>query len=211
MSHQLIEIQYFGCICFYVEAIKNKYLILEQCETYQKMSFRNRCQILGPDKVINLTVPLVGGRDQKALISEVCIDNSQAWQTQQWRTLESCYNKSPFFLHYRDGLHALLFKKYETLWELNEATLHWVFSKLKVSAEVGYTSKFEKQPPGDCIDLRNQFLPSSRKSFGLTAYQQVFERPFETNLSILDLLFNLGPQSKGYLSANQVNVHVLPK
>ena len=201
MKGQLIEIQYFGCICFYFEAIKNKYLILERCETYQKMSFRNRCQILGPDKVINLTVPLLGGRDQKALISEVRIDNSQAWQTQHWRTLESCYNKSPFFLHYRDGLQGLLFKKYETLWELNEAALHWVFSKLKVSAQVSHTSKFEKQPPNDCIDLRNQFLPSNRKSFGLTAYQQVFERPFETNLSILDLLFNLGPQSTGYLSS----------
>jgi len=201
--NQLIEIQYFGCICFYVQLIKKKYLILEQFETYQKMSFRNRCQIAGPLKVIDLTVPLLGGRDQKEFTRNVRIDNGQQWQVQHWRTLESCYNKSAFFLHYKEELKQLLFSPYETLWVLNEATIKWILQKLKTQVSIIYTSEFKKQAVQDCLDLRNQFLPANRKAQSLKPYQQVFENPFEPNLSILDLLFNIGPQSTQYLLEQQ--------
>lgn len=203
---QLIEIQYFGCICYYINLIKGKYLVLEQFETYQKMSFRNRCQILGADKVIDLSVPLLGGRDQKRLIREVEIDHSGNWQKQHWRTIESCYNKSPFFLHYRDGLEALLFKTYKSLWELNEASIRWVIARLKTPVEITCTTQFEKQPDGDWSDLRNHFLPANRALYRLSSYMQVFDRPFETNLCILDLLFNLGPQSAGYLLKQEMDI-----
>ena len=197
--NQLIEIQYFGCICYYISVIKRKYIILEQFETYQKMSYRNRCQVLGPVKVLDLTVPLLGGRDQKSAIIDIRIDNQQRWQMQHWRTLESCYNKSAFFLHYRADLQNLLFASYESLWQLNVATISWVLKKLKASVAITYTESYEKWPAGDCADFRNKFLPANRKQYELSAYQQVFEKPFETNLSILDLLFNLGPQALPYL------------
>src|SRR5688572_18757848 len=114
---QLIEIQYFGCICFYIDLIRSKYLILEQYESFQKMSYRNRCQVFGPEKVLDLSVPLVGGRDQKAQTRIIKIDNQQHWQTTQWRTLESCYNRSAYFMHYKDELKTLLFTNHEYLWE----------------------------------------------------------------------------------------------
>jgi hypothetical protein len=209
MTCQLIEIQYLGCICKYIGAVASKYLVLEQFESYQKMSYRNRCQVLGPLKVTDLTVPLIGGRDQKRLIRETKLDNSQQWQRQHWRTLESCYNKSPFFLHYRDGLEAVLFKTYETLWELNEATICWTIGALKTDIQIGYTNKFEKQVADNRNDVRNKFLPSNRTACRIQPYQQVFERQFETNLCIIDLLFNLGPQSKDYLLRQTQRVDAL--
>lgn len=200
MSKQIIEIQYFGCISYYIEAIRSKHLFLEQFETYQKMSFRNRCQVLGAGKVLDLTVPLLGGRDQKAFITDIRIDNAQAWQKQHWVTLESCYNKSPFFLYYKESLRSLLFAPYETLWELNAATIKWVIAKLKAGIKVESTSSFAKNVSLEFVDLRGRFVPSNRKSTLLTPYQQVFEKPFESNLCILDLLFNLGPGSHAYLA-----------
>ena len=98
--NQLIEIQYFGCIISFVPAYREKHVVFEQYESYQKMSFRNRCQVLGAGKLINLSVPLLGGRDQKTAITQIKIDYGQDWATQHWRTLESCYNKSPFFIYY---------------------------------------------------------------------------------------------------------------
>lgn len=164
------------------------------------MSYRNRCQVLGAKGVLNLSVPLSGGRDQKRMTSEVKIDYSGNWQLQHWRTLESCYNKSPFFFYYRDSLKELLSTNYKNLWELDLATLHWTLDRLKARVTIAVTEKFEKTPAAEITDLRNRFLPQGRQQRIFEIYQQVFDLPFETDLCILDLLFNLGPQSPAYLA-----------
>lgn len=196
---QLVEIQYFGCIALYVSFIKSKHTVFEQYESFQKMSYRNRCQVLGAGKVLDLTVPLIGGRDQKAFTKDIRIDNGYHWQVQHWRTLESCYNKSPFFFYYRDSLEALLFQSFERLWDLDLATINWVVEKLKFEIRVEFSGSFKRQVEGDTMDYRNRFKPSNRKRNNFSLYQQVFDNGFETNLCILDLLFNLGPASLEYL------------
>jgi hypothetical protein len=203
---QLIEIQYFGCIVGFISANKYKHVIFEQYETYQKMSFRNRCQVLGAGKVINLSVPLLGGRDQKSLITQIEIDYSQDWPTQHWRTLESCYNKSPFFMHYAPSLREVLFTRHATLWDLDMASFNWANGKLGNPVELAFSDEFQKEVPRAIVDCRNRFLPANRQQFRLEPYQQVFGQVFEINLSILDLLFNLGPQSKDYLQRQSVHL-----
>jgi hypothetical protein len=203
---QLIESQYFGCICFYSNLIGSKYLILEQYESFQKMSYRNRCQVLGPDKVLDLSVPLVGGRDQKAQIHTIKIENHQHWQTIQWRTLESCYNRSAYFLHYKDELKTLLFTRYEYLWHLNLATISWVLKKLKVDIEISFTQSFQKAVTGEILDNRNCFRPSNRMMQQMEPYQQVYNQTFQPNLCILDLLFNEGPAAKTYLENQYIKL-----
>jgi hypothetical protein len=187
-------------------AYKQKYVVFEQYESYQKMSFRNRCQVLGAGKLINLSVPLLGGRDQKTAITKIEIDYGQDWPTQHWRTLESCYNKSPFFLYYSDSLRELLTSRYPTLWDLDLASFNWVNAKLGNSMKAGFSERFEKQTGEGTIDYRNRLLPANRETFTLEPYQQVFGSSFQTNLSVLDLLFNLGPQSREYLMRQMVEL-----
>ena len=190
---------YFGCISSFSVLHNSDTVELERHETFQKMSFRNRCQILGAGKAINLSVPVLGGRDQKSFTKDIQIDNTQNWQVQHWRTLESCYNKSAFFLHYAGGLRQIIFGGHQLLWELDEAALRWTMQHLRWKGVITYSKEFNTQLPAGVGDCRNRFLPSNRSHFQLPRYQQVFGEGFESNLSILDLLFNLGPQAAGYL------------
>ena len=85
----ITDIQYFPSIIFYKNSYKFTHIVIEQCETWQKMSFRNRSQIAGAEGVIDLSIPLVNGRDQKALIRDVRIADSLPWQAQHWKTIVS--------------------------------------------------------------------------------------------------------------------------
>lgn len=201
--NQLIEYQYFGPVISFVMASRCSNIILEQCEHWQKMSFRNRCQILTANGVVNLTVPVVGGRNQRGPTAGVAIDYGQPWQQQHWRSLESAYNNSPFFSHYADGLKPIVFTPFEQLVSLNQATLAWILLALKWPHQILQTTTFERTATANTPDCRGRFLPSNRLGVPLQPYQQVFEKPFEANLSILDLLFNLGPLAGLYLAQNQ--------
>jgi hypothetical protein len=87
----IIDIQYFPSIILYKSLYKFSNIVFDQYETYQKMGFRNRCQIAGAQGVVNLSVPLVQGRDQKTLVRDVRISYRQPWAAQHWKTIVSCY------------------------------------------------------------------------------------------------------------------------
>lgn len=198
---QLIELQYFGPIISFIKIYKDSYLMIEQYDNWQKRSFRNRCQILSAQKMIDLSVPVMGGREVRLPTREVLIDNRQPWNLMHWRTLETCYNNSPFFFHYAPALHELLFKPQTRLFDLNLELLKWVLEKLKWTGNLAFTDSYQLKPEPVINDLRHSFLPANRTDFPLKPYQQVFS-PFQPNLSILDLLFNLGPQAGNYLKEN---------
>lgn len=200
--NQLIEYQYFGPAISYVVANRCTNIVLEQYEHWQKMSFRNRCQILGANGVINLTVPVVGGRNQRGATVAVTIDYSQPWQLLHWRSLESAYNRSPFFLHYAPGLKPIIFSQFTYLHQLDAAALQWALDALKWPHQVLKSSQFDLKVPPNLHDCRGAFTPANRLNFSFLPYQQVFAKPFEANLSILDLIFNLGPQAASYCAEN---------
>src|SRR5580658_7890826 len=108
----LTEYQYFPAISLYSALNKNTNVIFEQYEHYQKMSFRNRCIISGANGRIHLSVPLAFGREQKTLTREVKILASSDWQKSHWKTIVSCYNRSPWFEFYRNELEALYKKQF---------------------------------------------------------------------------------------------------
>ena len=181
----IVENQYFGCIEYYLSLYKYSNIKIEQCESWQKMSFRNRCVILGANGLINLTIPLENGRDQKCLLRDVKINNQDEWQKQHWRSIFSSYGKSPFFEFYSDWLEIFYQKKFIYLFDLNLEILFWLKQSLKISGNIELTDTFENSYPDNFSDCRNEWLPKNFQSNTFhVKYSQVFEGKwkFQNNL-----------------------------
>ncbi len=203
MTYLLIENQLFPCIDCFKMLVKNPNLILEQYENYQKMSFRNRYVIFGANGLIQLSIPIVGGRNQKQLSKDVQIDYTEKWPLKHWRAITSSYNKSPYFEFYEESLKKVLFSGKKNLSEFNLTVLHWCLNQLKLEVEILFTIEYKKEC-NNCEDYRNFFLPKNFQnieSYKYLKYPQVFENRFgfQPNLSVLDLLFAEGLNAKNLL------------
>lgn len=157
----IIDNQYFGTINYYKVLFQFSDIKIEQYESYQKMSFRNRCMVAGSNGVVVLSVPLEKGRGQRELVKDVRISYSGNWRVQHWRTIESCYSRAPFFEFYRDGVSDLLQKEETFLLDLNLQILSWLKKVLKFSAVINRTTDYVKTAPEGVTDLRNRFLPKN--------------------------------------------------
>jgi len=202
----LIDNQYFPNIDYIKILFKNTYIIFSAFEAYQKMSFRNRCVVAGSNGLINLSVPVENGRNQKAPFKDVRISYRDGWQKQQWVTLLSCYNKSAFFEFYRDGLEKFFTDRVDFLFDLDLSILLWLKKILQFKAEIVVQEGPDAPlPTGDITDYRNRWMPKNYTQAGLNTfthnYYQVFEERigFKQNLSILDILFNEGPNARNLL------------
>ena len=190
----ITECQYFPNITYYKYIGRSSHCILEQYERYQKMSFRNRCRISGGNGTIDLSIPLVEGRNQKTIMKDVRIANREPWQSRHLKTFTSSYNHSPWFEFYRDELQSLYGQKFEYLLEWNRACLEWTFQKLSIDIPISLTEEYVPIYDQDnWVDLRNRFMPKDiHQPIGEPViYRQVFQDRlgFIPNLSIIDLLF----------------------
>lgn len=187
----LPSIGYFQLLC------RHKKAVVEQWETYPKQTLRNRTYILTANGVQLLSVPVVRPNGNHTLTHDIHISYSEAWQVQHWRAIVSAYNASPYFLYYRDALESILMQRHERLIELNEALIYLVLKWLKQDIRLQYSEQFILPDHRD-HDFRYtpENIPYKEKK-----YYQVFDTkyPFQPNLSILDLLFNMGPEAIDYL------------
>jgi hypothetical protein len=193
------DLQYFPSVIFYKISYLESHIVFDQYEYYQKMSFRNRALIAGANGIIILSVPLEEGRDQKRIMKEVRIANREKWQSQHWKSIQSAYNRSPWFEYYRDELSALYQKTFEFLLDWNLACFEWSLQKMELDLNFGLNDSYQPQyDPAVYIDWRNKILPKNYRQFGAVKYRQVFEEKlgFLPNLSILDLLFCEGKGAK---------------
>jgi hypothetical protein len=163
----IFESQYFAPVIFYKISYNFSNIVFEQCETYQKMSFRNRCQIAGARGVLDLSIPLVGGRSQKGLMRDVRIAADRTWQGQHWKTIVSCYSRSPWFDHYRDGLESLYGKPADFLLDWNQQCLEWSLGILGMRPAIGRTETYrENYGPEEAADWRGRLMPRDREKWG---------------------------------------------
>ena len=180
-------------------------IYIEACENYQKQSYRNRCHFYAADGIQSLSFPIVHeGNTHKRPISEVKIDYSTPWILQHKRAIVSAYRTSAYFEYYQDELFAILDSKPERLIDLNTKLLEFFLEKTGIKAEIRMTESYGGSE--DCEDLREAIHPKrpddTLKNLKLEKpYFQVFaeKHGFIPNLSIMDLLFNEGPESIIYL------------
>lgn len=186
----------FGNILWYTLYLRDDSVVIENHENYLKQTYRNRYEILGPNGKLPLSLPIKGIGIEKVPYSEVKMDGS-SWEQIHIRSLNTAYNSSPFFEHYKDDLFALFENHQNRLFEFNLAAHRLICTWLGEPKESVFTSRFEKQPEND---WRAKFKPS-KQSFDHEGYDQVFSEKmaFTPNLSVLDVIFNLGPESRIYL------------
>ncbi len=192
-------------------------IYIEACENYQKQSYRNRCRFYAADGVQALSYPIIHeGGTHKLPISEIKIDWSTPWLQQHERAIVSAYRTSAYFEYYQDELFAILESRPERLLDLNTKLLKFFIEKTGLAVDLRMTSEFSHEgtqtgPDGTllaCDDLRETIHPKRPNTILQDMklekpYFQVFSRKhgFQSDLSIMDLLFNEGPDSILYLKS----------
>ncbi len=179
---------------------------IEACENYQKQSWRNRCRILAADGPAYLNFPIVHEGSHELPITKIKVDYSTPWVLKTKRAIASAYESSAYFDYYKDELFSILGSRPETLFELDLLIIKYFLSKTGIAADIRLTETF--QPLSGVEDYREILHPKRPntvlKDLGLEKpYFQVFARKygFISDLSIMDLLFNEGPDSILYLKA----------
>jgi hypothetical protein len=175
--------------------------MLERHEHYNKQSYRNRCTIYTANGLLDLVVPVARNKKPKIQITEVEIAYDTLWQKQHFKAIESAYRRSPFYEYYIDDLMIFFTCRHHYLYDFNMQIMYKICSLIKISPHIQESSEFVKSGEG-ITDLRNSIHPKITCTADLPSYTQVFTDKFgyQSNLSILDLLFNAGPDAKKYLS-----------
>ena len=207
MSTALLQTTYFGPIQWYQKLYRYDQTLIEQHDSYQKQTYRNRCVIATANGLQALTVPVehdtLNIKNEILKVKDLRISDHNNWRRIHWNALQSAYNESPFFDYYADDIRLFFEKKYEFLVDFNEAIRQTVCNLLDIHPQVSYTTDFSRQP-SDIDDYReviNAKHPQADADFQPRRYWQVFEgkHGFQSNLSILDLLFNMGNEAVFYL------------
>lgn len=203
----LLSTAYFAPIQYYSEFLKADKVYIEQFENFIKQTYRNRCVVMGGNGPIQLIVPVVKGRGPKILIKNLKISYDTDWQRNHWRTIFSAFNSSPFFEYYKDDIQSFFETKHQFLLDFNMKIHETICELLEIENVTILTDDFEKVPEGTA-NFRESISPKIKvqtdSHFQPAKYTQVFSDKlgFEPNLSILDLLFNEGPNSYSVLDGS---------
>lgn len=197
----LLTSAYLAPIQYYTKLLAYPQATVEQFDHYIKQSYRNRCVILGAGGPLSLTIPISTDHDKSHTpMNEVRLSEHGRWRHLHWEALVSAYERSPYFEYYADYFHPFYEEgRFELLIDFNEAMQQLVCQLLGIEAKTQFSDLYEKNPE-DADDFREKIHPkrdwSSDLNFSPTTYFQVFGQTygFCPNLSIVDLLFNQGPE-----------------
>ena len=219
MTTALLQTTYFGPVQWYQKLYHYDHCLIEQYDSYQKQTYRNRCVIATANGLQALTVPVEHHANSQMLIAnssqvkDLRISDHNQWRKVHWNALQSAYSESPFFEYYVDDIRPFFEHKYDFLIDFNEAIRQKICELIDIHPHVEYTTEYVK-PTANCqlstvnCQLVKDFRevihtkhPQPDADFEAKPYWQVFQHRygFQPNLSILDLLFCMGPESVFYL------------
>jgi hypothetical protein len=197
----LLPTAYLPPVSYISACIRAKQVMIEKQESYHKQTIRNHCNIYGPNGRQTLSIPVIRINGNHTLTKDIRISDSIPWQRLHWRSIETAYNNSPFFLYYRDVFEKVYQTHYDLLLDLNTELMMVIFKILRTKVEVLFTEKFERSVENR-IDYRelSKIKPTTSTSH-FPPYTQVFslKHGFIPDLSIIDVIFNLGPESFDFL------------
>lgn len=199
----LLTTAYLAPVSYYTVLANAVNVLFENFDSYEKQTYRNRCQIATANGVMALSIPIEKSNSEKVLTKDIRISTHNNWQNQHWRAIESAYNSSPFFEFYMDDFLPFYTKEWTFLWDFNFEIQAKVLELLDCKIKMQPTTEYKKTVDDDVIDLRNSFKPKLLNTIIETKpYYQVFAQRFgfQKDLSVIDLLFNMGNESQLILS-----------
>jgi hypothetical protein len=192
---------YLPPVAYFAQLNKHKTdILIDKEEHFIKQTYRNRAHIYSPDGILALTVPVVKGAKVHTKVKDVKISYDFNWQRMHWMGLQNCYRRSAYFEFYEDSLAPFYQMRYDNLFDYNLEQLKLIIKLLKIKTEFKFTEDYEVSYP-ERVDLRLSLDPKKNTPIDQKPYFQLFEERhgFLNNLSIVDLLFNQGPQAVNYL------------
>ena len=200
----ILSTAYFPPIQYFSKLLNYDIVMIEQYENYTKQSYRNRFEILSPNGKQTLSIPIEKISGKKQTIKDVKIDYSNDWQSIHYKSIETAYFSSPFFEYYIDAFMKFFEKKTIYLFDHNIEIIQTLLNELQISKSLIYSESYRSEY--NFNDFRNTIHPKKKLTFdnsGFKAvqYTQVFYNKFKfiPNLSVLDLLFNEGPNTENIL------------
>lgn len=201
----LIELHLLPSLEYFCALQPLRQVIVEKHEHFVKQTYRNRYYILTAQGIFPLTVPVVHS-SQKQSMDKTAIDYSQKWQNNHWRTIESAYRNAPFFEFYEQELRTILYQKHDSLFNLNYQSLSFCLRALGLSVSLSASVTYADSAESNTVNLRDQITAKKpyldRTFYQPVPYYQVFGSAFAANLSAIDLLFCMGPQSLQIIRAS---------
>ncbi len=199
----VVELMCFPPIALFL-LWRERMLIVDRHEHYQKRSFRNRYEILTGQGRYTLSIPLRKGKHQGQRITEVRIAYDRPWIHKHLHTIRSAYGRAPYFEIYFPTLEQLYRSCPSHLFEWNLNALRWCMDALQWDLSYRLSDTFHATSTDVVEVYRDVLTPRNAPQIPLPPYPQVFEDRFGfvTNLSVLDLIFNLGPEAHSYLKAH---------
>jgi len=208
----LLSTAYFPNIQYFSKIENFENIFIEKHENYIKKSFRNRCEILAANGKLTLSVPIEKSINEKTKITDIKIDYTEDWQKKHRKSIESAYAQSPFYEFYIDEIKIIFQKKYNYLFDLNMNILEIINEIIGIKNNINLTKKFIEIDNKNTNDFRFSIHPKKKMQkpdnfFIEKQYIQTFSEKFNfiPNLCILDLIFNLGPESLEYLHKTKIS------
>lgn len=197
----LLSSAYLAPVQYYAWMLAADEVLLEQHDHYMKQTYRNRCTIAAADGPLSLTVPIVKPENDKCPMKDIRISDHGNWRHLHWNALKSAYRMSPFWEYYEDDFRPFYEKKWEFLMDYNQELQEKVCELIDMQPVITRTDAFLKPSDENILDLREVIHPKRDaaldEKFQVLPYYQVFKerQGFLPNMSIMDLLMNMGPEA----------------